>query len=219
LPQVLKQGRRIVNGLMDVLKLNLVQVAYIFLLLIAMVVTRNKVFFYDPTQGGLIVFFSVVLPSVALTFWATSGPISEKRMLSQLLRFILPVGLTSALASLAIYFIFEHLTGDTAYAQLGVTYTLTMTGILMVLFIKPPSKFWVGYSQLSGDKRFLWMVLVMVILFGIVLLIPLAQELLKLALLREPEHYLMIVSVTLVWVLLTKLIWYLLGMQPNDGRQ
>jgi magnesium-transporting ATPase (P-type) len=219
LPQVLKQGRRIVNGLMDVLKLNLVQVAYIFLLLIAVVVTRSKVFFYDPTQGGLIVFFGVVIPSVALTFWATSGPIAEKRMLSQLLRFIMPVGLTSALISLVVYFTFENLSGDPYYAQLGVTYTLTLTGMLMVLFIKPPSRFWVGDSPLSGDKRFLWLVVVMFFLFSVVLMIPLAQELFNIALLMETAHYLMVAGATLVWVLLNKLIWSLLGMRLDDGRQ
>jgi cation-transporting ATPase E len=217
LPQVLQQGRRIVNGLMDVLKLNLVQVVYIFLLLIAMFLTRNKVFFYDPTQGGLIVFFSIVLPSVALTLWATSGTISEKRMLSQLLHFIIPVGLTSALVSLVVYFIFEYLSGDQFYAQLGVTYTLTLTGMLMVLFIKPPSQFWVGDSPLSGDKRYLWIVFVMLILFGIVLVIPLAQELLKLALLRETEHYLIIAGAILTWILLTKLIWWLPGMRLSEA--
>ncbi|MFC1996707.1 HAD family hydrolase [Chloroflexota bacterium] len=213
LPRVLQQGRRIVNGLIDVLKLNLVQVVYIFVLLIAMILLKNKIFFYDPTQGGLIVFFTIVIPSIGLTFWATSGAISEKNILSQLLRFIIPLGITSALASLVTSYIFNYLTRDPKYAQLGVTYTLTLTGILMVLFIKPPNKFWVGDSSLSGDKRFVWMVLVMFLLFGIVLMIPLAQELLKVAPLRELDHYLIIVGITLVWVVVTKLIWWLPGLR------
>ena len=217
LPKVLHQGRRIVNGLMDVLKLNLVQVVYIFFLLIAMIVFKNKVFFYDPTQGGVIVFFTIVIPSVGLTFWATSGAISEKRMLSQLMRFIIPVGLTSALASLVVYYVFEYLTGDSFYAQLGVTFTLTLTGMLMVLFIKPPNKFWVGDNKLSGDKRFVWMVLVMFILFGIVLVVPIAQELLKVAPLRQVDHYLIIGGIVLIWAVLTKLIWLLPGMRINEG--
>ena len=209
LPQVLRQGRRIVNGLIDVLKLNLVQVVYIFFLLVAMVGTQNKLFFYDPTQGGFIVFFSIVIPSVALTFFATSGTISETKILSQLLRFIIPVGLTSALASLAVYFVFEYLTGSSMYAQLGVTYILSVTGMLMVLFIKPPNRFWAGDTPVSRDKRFIWLVLIMFILFGIVLMIPLAQELLKVAPLQQIEHYLIIAGVTLVWAVLTKLIWLL----------
>jgi magnesium-transporting ATPase (P-type) len=213
LPQVLKRGRWIVNGLIDVLKLNLVQVVYIFFLLIAMLVTQNKVFFYDPSQGGLIVFFTIVIPSVGLTFWATSGAISEKKILSQLLRFIIPVGFTSALASLVVYFAFRYLTGDPTYAQLGVTYILSLTGILMVLFIKPPSKFWVGDSPLRGDKRFVWMVLAMLILYGIVMMIPLAQELLKVAPLQQIEHYVFILGTILVWTVLTKLIWLLPGIK------
>jgi cation-transporting ATPase E len=213
LPQVLQRGRWIVNGLIDVLKLNLVQVVYIFFLLVAMLVTQNKLFFYDPTQGGLIVFFSIVIPSVGLTFWATSGAISEKKILSQLIRFIIPVGFTSALASLVVYFVFRYLTGDPTYAQLGVTYTLSLTGILLVLFIKPPSKFWVGESPLRGDKRFVWMVIVMLILFAIVVMIPLAQELLKVAPLQQVEHYFLILGTVLVWVVLTKLIWLLPGIK------
>jgi magnesium-transporting ATPase (P-type) len=207
LPQVLQQGRRIVNGLIDVLKLNLVQVAYIFFLLIAMLITQQKVFFYDPTQGGVIVFFTIVIPSLGLTLWAETGTISEKRILSQLLRFIIPVGLTSALASLAVYFGFEYLTSSVIYAQLGVTYTLSFTGMLMVLFIKPPNRFWAGDTPVRRDKRFIWMVLVMFVLFGIVLIIPLAQELLKVTPLRQIEHYLIIVVVTIIWAIITKLIW------------
>jgi magnesium-transporting ATPase (P-type) len=213
LPSVLRQGRRIVNGLIDVLKVNLVQVAYIFFLLIAMLLMQKRVFFYDPTQGGLIVFFSIVIPSLGLTLWATSGAVSEKRILSQLMRFVIPVGFTSALASLAVYIIFESLTGDRSYAQLGVTYILSFTGMLMVLFIKPPRKFWVGESPLSGDMRFVWMVLVMFILFAVTMMIPLAQELLKVAPLRAIEHYLVIFGVTLVWMLFTKLVWLLPGLR------
>lgn len=216
LPQVLRQGRRIVNGLIDVLKLNLVQVVYIFFFLIAMLVTQNKAFFYDPAQGGLIVAFTIAIPSAVLTFLATSGTISEEKIFSQLLRFIIPVGLTSALASLVVYFIFEQLTGRSTYAQLGVTYTLSLTGMLMVLFIKPPHKFWVGDSPLSGDKRFVWLVLVMLVLFGVAMMIPLAQEFLKVAPLQQWEHYLIIAGVTLVWVLLTKLIWLLPGMRLKE---
>jgi magnesium-transporting ATPase (P-type) len=207
LPQVLQRGRKIVNGLIDVLKLNLVQVAYIFFLLIATVLLGNKVFFYDPAQGGLIVFFTIVIPSIGVTLWATSSAISESRIRSQLLRFIIPVGITSALAGLFIYYIFLNLSGDIRYAQLGVTYTLTMTGILMILFIMPPSKFWVGNSPLRGDKRVIWVVLVMFVLFGITMVIPLAQELLKVAPLRKFDHYMIIAGVTLVWVILTKLVF------------
>jgi len=213
LPQVLQRGRRIVNGLIDVLKLNLVQVVYIFFLLIAMILLKNHVFFYDPAQGGLIVFFTIVIPSIGLTFWASSGAISEERILPQLSRFIIPVGFTSALASLVTYYIFKQLTGDFRYAQLGVTYTLTLTGTLMVLFIMPPTKFWVGDSPLSGDRRFVWMVVVMFILFGIAMMIPLAQELLKVAPLLEIDHYLYIGGITLVWVVITKLILLLPGLR------
>jgi len=217
LPQVFRQGRRIVNGLIDVLKLNLVQVAYIFFLLIAMLVTQKKVFFYDPTQGGVIVFFTIVIPSLGLTLWAEAGAISEKKILSQLLRFIIPVGLTSALASLVVYFVFEYLSASVIYAQLGVTYTLSVTGMLMVLFIKPPNRFWAGDTPVSRDKRFIWMVLVMFVLFAIILVIPLAQELLKVAPLRQVDHYLIIGSVTIIWVIITKLFWLLPGVKLNRG--
>ena len=119
------------------------------------------------------------------------------------------------MASLMVYFGFRNLTGDPIYAQLGVTYTLSLTGILMVLFVKPPSKFWVGDSALSGDKRFVWMAMVMLILFGVVIMIPLAQELLKVAPLQQIDHYFYILGAVLIWVILTKLIWLLPGIKLN----
>ena len=178
-----------------------------------MLVTQNKSFFYDPTQGGLIVFFTIVIPSVGLTIWATSEAISEKKILSQLIRFTIPVGFASTLASLVVYFGFRHLTGDPIYEQLGVTYTISLTGILMVLFIKPPSKFWMGDSPLRGDIRFIWMVLVMLILFGIVIMLPIAQELIKVAPLQQIDHYFYILGAVLMWIVLTKLIWLLPGIK------
>jgi cation-transporting ATPase E len=216
LPQVLREGRRIVNGLIDVLKLNLVQVVYLFSLLVIMLITQNKVFFYDSAQGGVIVFFTIVIPSLGLTLWAETTLLSEKKILSQLLRFTIPVGLTSAIASVTVYFIFMYLSSSVAYAQIGVTYTLTVTGMLMVLFIKPPNRFWAGDTPVNRDKRFVWMVVVMFVLFGIALMIPLAQELLMIAPLRQWEHYLIIVGVIMIWAVLTRLIWLLPKIRLNE---
>ena len=209
LPQVLRRGRMIVNGLLDVLKLNLVQVVYIFFLLVAMVITRSQVFYYDPTQGGLIVFFAIVIPSVGLTFWASRSPVSPDRMLPDLLKFILPVGLTSALASLFIFYVFRERTGNAVYAQLGVTYVLSLAGMITVLFVRPPNRFWGGGSKVDGDLRFVVMLVVMVALYIMVLFIPLAQKLLKVAPLARPEDYQIVAGVILVWILATRTLWLL----------
>jgi hypothetical protein len=56
-------------------------------------------------------------------------------------------------------------------------------------------------------------VLAMFILFGIAMMIPLAQELLKVAPLLEIDHYLFIGGITLVWVVITKLILLLPGLR------
>jgi len=71
----------------------------------------------------------------------------------------------------------------------------------------------VGNSPMRGDKRVIGMVLAMFILFGIAMMIPLAQELLKVSPLLEIDHYLFIGGITLVWVVITKLILLLPGLR------
>ena len=49
-----------------------------------------------------------------------------------------------------------------------MTYVLVFTGLLVVLFLRPPFKLMVGGAPLSKDRRILYMVVVLTVFFSLV---------------------------------------------------
>ena len=207
LPAVMQGGQRIVNGLLDVLKLNLSQVGYILFLLMAFFILDGQLFFYTGAQGGVIAFFTLVVPAIGLTFWASQKSVPERSLWPQLAHFVIPAALTIALAILLVAFRYSQSGSPASYVQLIVTYLIVAMGLLITLFAQPPSRFWVGGDELSGDRRISAMVAVLIILFLIATFIPLAQDLLEIGPLESSQDYLFVAAAALVWALVTRTIW------------
>ena len=70
LSQVLNSGQRIVNSLLDMLKLNMTQVIYLTAFL---TMTIFIGFPYAPQHGSFISLFTLSLPATGLTLWAATG--------------------------------------------------------------------------------------------------------------------------------------------------
>jgi magnesium-transporting ATPase (P-type) len=204
---VFQKGQRIVNGLMSALNLNLVQISYVLLLLIATFFRPPGPFFYHPTQGGMIIFFGVVLPGVGLTLWAPKGRAPRFATGRRLARFVLPAAITMTLGVFGISYLVYLLGMSAMTAQLAVTHTLVGMGLVLALFAQPPSKFWVGGKQLSGDRRILWMVLALAILWSILITIPLANELLKVSWLEPLWLHALVAAFVGIWMLVVRAIW------------
>ena len=207
LPIVLQRGQRIVNGLLDVLKINLAQVGYVLLLILAMVIGGGRNFFYHATQGGVISFFTTILPSIGLTIWASAGALPRQYLRSRLWHFVVPAAFTMTAAALLISIIFGRTVVSTPYSQLAVTYGLIVIGLLLVVFVQPPTRFWVGGDVLSGNRRTIYMVIVLFLVFIAATYIPLTQGWFRLAPLAEARDYVAIAAVSVVWSLLIRLIW------------
>ena len=79
--------------------------------------------------------------------------------------------------------------GDRAYAQLVLTYTLVACGLLLVVFVRPPWRPRVGAGSQAGDIRPTLLVLVLWVLFVLVAFIPLAYEFFGIEPLRETQHF------------------------------
>lgn len=207
LPIVLQRGQRIVNGLLDVLKINLAQVGYVLLLILAMVIGGGRNFFYHATQGGVISFFTTILPSIGLTIWASAGALPRQYLRSRLWHFVVPAAFTMTAAALLISIIFGRTVVSTPYSQLAVTYGLIVIGLLLVVFVQPPTRFWVGGDVLSGNRRTIYMVIVLFLVFIAATYIPLTQGWFRLAPLAQARDYAVIAAVSVVWSLLIRLIW------------
>jgi cation-transporting ATPase E len=102
----------------------------------------------------------------------------------------------------------EEIAFETAniVAQSAVSVFTMLAGILLIVFVEPPTPFLVGGDELSPDKRPTMLAGVMLVAFvAIVLIDPLRNffELINFALL----DYLIISGVTLVWAMMLRYVW------------
>jgi len=207
LPHVMLTGQRLVNGILDVLRLYLSQTIAQLLLILFYLFLGLPDFPMHPSQTGAVSFFAVVVPTIFLGVWAASGRIDNKVIRYRLAHFILPSALTTAFLAWGVYIFFLNRTQNKEYAELAVTYAWLMAGWLRVLFIQPPTAFWVGGAPLRGDRRVIWVLLISVLLFAVAISIPLLQQLFQTVWLPSPLDYLWIALAVAIWALVTRTLW------------
>lgn len=206
LQSVLAKGQRIGHGLLDILRLHLTHVTYLALL-IACIVVAFKAFPFRSMQVTVISIATLALPSIGLSIWGAVGVLPSTNLGRLLARFVAPAAITTGAAAAVVFSYFLEQTGDVSYAQLTLTYTVVLAGLLLVVFVRPPLRPRLRGDTSSGDWRPAVLVLVAMVLFFILAAIPLAQRLLYLDWLRQPEDYLFIGFVVLAWAVLLRFIW------------
>ena len=214
LSRVVDKGQRIVNGLVDVLKLYLVQVFYLLLLIVAVPLIAGG-FPYTSAQGGMIALVTLTLPAVGLSIWATPGVLPTANLGRLLAHFVIPAATTMAITALIVYMIFLQRGAKMAYAQIALSHALVAMGLLLVLFIKPPLRFSRGRLPRAqvGDLRSILIVMVGVLLWLGITYIPLARKLLKVEPLEEPSHYLIVGVAALAWAFAVQFLWLVIPLQ------
>jgi magnesium-transporting ATPase (P-type) len=223
LPRVVDGGQRIVNSLLDILKLHLVKL-FALLLLILAIGGAGLGFPYRGSQGGLITFVSVVLPSVGFLLWTRPGKVSRARLGRQLAWFVCPAGVLIAMAGFVVYAAYYERARDLAYAQLMLTYVLTVSGLALVVLIRPPTRVSpregaaVGDppaggrgGKWSGDWRPTLLALVLLVLVLVGASSPLVEWIFGITPLRQPADYGVVGVAVLAWVLAVSLFrWVVL---------
>jgi cation-transporting ATPase E len=215
LQRVLDRGQRIVNGLLDVLKISLTQVFNVALLIV-IVQVFSAGFPYQAKQGSFVNLITVVLPSVGLSLFAAAGILSTSNFGRLLARFVGPASVTMSATALVVYVIFLDRTGEILYAQLGLTYTLVVCGLLLVIFIRPPIVPRIGGGAVhSGDWRPTAMALFLLVAFLLVAPLPIMKTLFELQGLRETSHYLVIAVAALAWAITLRFVWWVFPLVPK----
>lgn len=215
LQRVLDKGQRIVTGLLDILKLYLVQIIYIVLMITSVRFIVGVGFPYKSVQGSLIAAVTVTIPALALTFWAPAGILRTTRLRRLLAHFVFPAAIMIGAAAMIVYYYFLVQYGNLDYAQLAVTYALGVTGLLLILFLKPPTRIWAGGAPLNGDRRFSLLVLVLMVAFFAIGAIPLADRFLYFRLLEGARDYLFIAAVVGWWAFTLRFIWFLWPLEAD----
>jgi magnesium-transporting ATPase (P-type) len=206
LGRVLGGGQRIVNGTLNIMKLNLTQITYMVLVLIA-ISALNIGLVYHPSQGSVIALATLTIPAVALSFWAPARAMPEGGLGGSLARFVLPAAITTSVAAVIVSLVVQVTTQDVEYAQLAVTYTLVACGLLLFVFVQPPTRAWMLGQASIVDRRPAFVAVVLMILFVLLAPTGLAYTFFKIAALREPTHYLFVGVVVVIWALGMLLIW------------
>jgi cation-transporting ATPase E len=223
-PAVL-EGQRIVNGMSDILRLYLTRICTMGLLIISSLVIGF--FPLALRQGSLIVLLSVGIPTVALALWARPGAQSRSNLLPSLLHFVLPPMLLSTIFGLALFYgvyvllvtplhidywdLFVRTSNPIIHtpvvnAQSALSAFLVFAGLLLVIFVEPPTPWWTGGDELSGDWRPTWLALGLGALFILMELIPPLRNLFALERLGAVE-WALVIGATVVWLFLVRLMW------------
>jgi cation-transporting ATPase E len=206
LPLAFIEGQRILNGMEDIFRLYMTRI-FSLALLISTIAMLAAGFPFTPSQSSILAMLTISIPAIALALWARPGPLRRKSMVRRLVYFILPASVTISAAGLAVYLIFLVITDDREYAQLTLTYAMLAMGLILIVFVEPPTEFWVGGDELSGDWRPTLLAFGLLFAFLIALTAPITRDFLGLAPLHQPQDYLIIIGVTVIWVLVLRFTW------------
>jgi cation-transporting ATPase E len=231
LPNAFREGQRIRHGMQDILCLFLSRVLYVALLIIGILMIGQ--FPLEPKQVSILALLTVGAPTLVMAIWAYPQSSIEQGLGRSLWQFVLPAAITVSVIALLVYlgeyyvtlglrtFTFlegtEHQLSEAAFlaasvaparavAQTSLTTFTVMCGILLLLFIEPPSKFWVAGHKLRGDKRFYYLALAMVAAYVLLLAIPPLRNLFDLTLLGFFD-YLFIGLLVVVWLFVVRWFW------------
>ncbi len=241
LPPAFTEGQRIVNGMSDILRLFLTRVLYVALLILA-VSMIGLGFPFVPKHVSLLVLLTVGIPTFGLAVWARPGVSARRSLISEVLHFVIPAGISVFFFGLLVYVAalylnvmgmvdlqinpqdiadFQKYTGinydisapeqyvlevSQLVAQTALTVFTLFSGLLLVVYVEPPTEFFVGGDKLSGDRRPTIMAGVMLILYFIIAAFePLRRffELIALPL----WAYLTIAGVTFIWFFVLRRAW------------
>lgn len=213
LPAAFAEGQRIRNGMNSVMRLFLTRVLYLALLL--MTIPLLGAFPFAPKQKSLVTFETVSIIAVALVAWARPGPPSRQGLGGILLHFVLPAAIPLSLVAFGVYLVsffqaLQQVGASMADAQLIAQTALTTfavcSGLLLVPFVVPPARFWVGGSKLSGDWRPTLLAGALLMVFLGVMAIPPLRTFFSLTALH-PIDSLFIGAAALIWSIIQRWIW------------
>lgn len=222
LPPAVREGQRILNGMQDILRLFLTRIVYFALLILSTSIVGG--FPFTPKTASISTFFTVGLPTLALAAWAEPGPVVKGRHIRTLLYFMLPSSLTLSLAGLFIYIVFlilGFLEVQTAlpelppeqatdlalpYAQAAVATFSVLCGLVLLIFLKPPTRWLAVGARYSGDRRPTVLAGALLAAYVAVLTVPELDWVLEMPSLGLAEHA-FIALVVVVWAAILFFIW------------
>ncbi len=216
------EGQRIVNGMQDILKLFLSRIATMALMILSALVIGA--FPINLRHGSLTTLFTVGVPALLLALWARPGRQERHESLARRLgEFVIPAAILGSFLGLAVFYgtIFLRATGigplrvlgdpltygqAIAVGQTSLATFMVLTGLLLVIFVEPPTPWWTGGDVLSGDRKPTILVCVLALFFGALLVSPAMRGIFEL----QPLDWIdggIIAGAILVWLFSLRFAW------------
>jgi len=231
LPKIFLEGRRIRSGVEDISKLFMVRI-FSFIVTIIAIGMITLSFPFQIKTSTIVTFFTVGIPPFFVTLWAKPRePRTAKG--NAFLHFVLPATLTLSLASILVYLFFladnigpvlDWISGKLPFDEVGsqisraeivqaqrIAESAMITlqvfgGLLLLLFLKPPTRRWVGGEPLSRDWRYTILAGLVGLGFVIILFVPGLRNFFEIVPLAA-IHYWGIAAVTMVWAIAVRFVW------------
>ena len=207
LRSVLLTGQRIVNGVLDTFKLYLSQTGSQLLLILALPLLYQGEFPYHPTHGSVISAWTIAIPNMFLATWAAAGMLTARGMRRRLGHFVIPAAICTALLAIVAQNIVFRQPISLEVGQTWVMYALLFAGWFRVLFLQPPTRFWVGGEELRGDKRIWWLMLATVSSYVLVTAVPLFAGWLRIAPMPSAWAYVFALIAAFAWAMVVRTVW------------
>jgi cation-transporting ATPase E len=204
LPTAFMEGQRIINGMYDVVRLLLSRTFYLIFLIVAASVMQLD-FPIMPKHSSILAILTVGLPTVALVAWARPGN-PPGRLIRAISHFVLPASLTIAFVGIETYLAYISITGNVQYSQTVLTTILMLCGILLIPFVEPPTRGWVGGDVYSGDWRPTILAGSMLAIFVVVMIVPPLRDLFELQPLGLADIGI-ILGIVVAWAFGIRFLW------------
>ncbi len=158
LPEVLAQGRKVINNVERVANLFVTKAAYAVLLTVLVGIFTVEYPFL-PRHLTLVGTFSIGVPGLFLAL-APSTELIRPGFLARVLRFSIPAGVLAAVASFFVYEIARrHVEVTLPEARTVATFTLLGVGLVILVVISRPLRPWkVGLAAAMGGSYLIVMV-------------------------------------------------------------
>ena len=150
---------------------------------------------------------TVGIPSLFLAFWAKPGKTGKLVILSGA-EFVLPAAISIAAVGLIVFEFFLSTTDDIELARTALTLTAISCGLLLILFLEPPTPAWAAASPLSGDWRPTLLAVGISALFVAFMAIGVFRRFYELAL-PDAWGFAVVGLVVLAWAFVLRAVWRL----------
>lgn len=215
LPYAFSEGQRILNGMKDIFTLYMTRILYLAMLIFSIAVI-NAGFPFTPKQSSIISILTLSIPCFCLALWARPAPVPRGSLTRRIMHFVIPAVTMLTIGGLFVYLFFlttsfmeDNILDnfDLEYAQHTLTYFTVLFGLLLIIFVEPPTEAWTGGDDLSGDWRPTIMAVGMFIIYLVFLIRPSLRHFYGLILLKSPVDYMVIIAAVILSAYTLQFVW------------